>query len=88
VWVGLALDFNRGIPTPLLLNVSLIFSALRIKLGECVTLVVWCDIESWLSLLTTSDEGSLNDGIIGSSVDTGRSEEELSAGLETVEETT
>lgn len=87
-FVCLAVDLDWLVPSPHALDKLLVLLASRIELGELVALVIRSDVECWERLVAANKESSLDDGVIGDSIDRGATEEVLAAGLETVEETT
>ena len=85
-WVLLAVDDKWLLPGPLLVDELAVLSLGGIELGELVGLVVWSDIEASLGVLAADDESSLDDGVVGSSVDGSASEDVLAGSLKTGEE--
>jgi hypothetical protein len=67
-WVLLAVDDDGLVPRPLVVDKLLVLSLGGVELGELVALVVGSDIESGESLLTTDEEGTLDDGLVGLAV--------------------
>jgi hypothetical protein len=86
--VGLALDGDWLIPSPLVLDKGLVLGLGWVELGELVALEVGSDIKGWEGFLATDDEGTLDDRVVGDSVDGCCAEEVFAAGLETIEEST
>lgn len=68
-FVCLAVDGDRLIPRPLIVNEGSVLRLGGVKLGEFVGFPVWGNIESWESFVTTNQEGTLNGRIIGDSID-------------------
>lgn len=66
----------------------LVLGLLGVELGEGVALIVGSDIESRESLLSTDEESTLDDGVVGLSVYGSSTEKVLAATLKTSEETT
>jgi hypothetical protein len=60
--VVLAVDSDRVLPGPLIVNESLVLGLLGVELGEAVGLPVRSDIEGRLSLVSTDYESTLDDG--------------------------
>lgn len=83
-----AVDRDGLVPCPLVVDELLVLSLLGVELGELVALVVGGDIESREGLLSTDDEGTLDDGIVALSVDGRGTKDVLAAGLETSKEST
>jgi hypothetical protein len=67
--VGLAVDIDRLVPGPLVLDELLVLSLGGVKLGELVGLPVWGDVESGDGLLSTDEEGTTDDAVVGDTVD-------------------
>lgn len=86
--VGLAVDVDRLVPGPHVVDKLLVLSLGGVELGELVALVVRGDIEGRKSLLATDDECTTDDRVIGDTEDGRATKEVLAAGLETSEETT
>ena len=84
----LAIDLDWLVPRPLVLNESLVLGLAGVQLGEFVAFPVGSDIESGKSLVTSNQEGTLDDGVVGNAVDRGSSEEILARCFETSKETT
>lgn len=87
-WVLLAVNDKWLLPGPLLVDELSVLWLAGVKLGELVALIVRGDIESWESLLTTDDESTLDDAVVGGTVDGSTSEDVLAGSLKTSEETT
>lgn len=86
--VGLAVDLDAALAGPLVLDELAVSLALGVELGEVVALVVGSDVEGGKSLLAADKEGTLDDGVVGDTVDGNDTKEVLAAGLEASEETT
>ena len=86
--VGLAVDLNGLVPRPLVLDEGLILGLGGVELGELVGFPVGGDIEGGERLLTTDQEGTTDDAVVGLAIDGASSEEVLARSLETCEETT
>jgi hypothetical protein len=86
--VGLAVDSDGLVPRPLVVDKLLVFGLGGVELGELVALVVGSDVESGKSLLATNQESTLDDGVVGDTINRGSTEDVLAASLETGEETT
>jgi hypothetical protein len=86
--VGLAVNGDWLIPTPLVFDESLVLGLGWVELGELVALVIGGDIEGWKGFLATNDESTLYDGVIGDSVNRCCAKEVFAASLETVEKST
>jgi hypothetical protein len=84
--IGLAFDLDRLVPGPLVVDELLVLG--WVKLGEFVGLIVGCYVESWKGLVTTDEEDSTDDGVVGLAVYGHGSEEVLAGSFETSEETT
>jgi hypothetical protein len=87
-WVILSVNSNRLLPGPLLVDELLVLRFGVVKFGELVALIVWCDIESWQSLLATDDKSTLDDRVICDPVNGSTSEDILARSLKTSEEAT
>jgi hypothetical protein len=87
-WVLLAADDNGLLPGPLLVDELAVLRLGSIKLGEGVALVVRSDIEARQSILATDEEGTLDDGVVGSAVHGSTAEDVLAGSLKTSEEST
>lgn len=61
VLVLLAVVDNGLVPSPLGLDKSLVFGVAGVQLGEVVALVVGSHVEDRFVVITTDDEGTLND---------------------------
>lgn len=85
--IRLSLHLNRLIPAPLVLQESLVLWLGGVKLGEFVALKVRGNIKGRESLIATDEEGTSDDGVVGSPIDGGGSKEILARGFETIEET-
>ena len=88
VRVLLAADCDGLVPSPLVGNKRLVCLVLGVELGELVALEVGSHLEGWDSLLTADKECTLNNRVVGSSIDRGRAEKVLAAGLQAVKEAT
>ena len=86
--VLLALDVDRLVPAPLILNELLVRGLVGIKLDELVALPVRRDIKGRNGFLTTDHEGAADDGVVGLAVNAGGAEEVFARRFETGEETT
>lgn len=86
--VCLAVDLNRLVPRPHLLDELLVGRLVRVQLDELVALPVGSDIEGGKGLVATHHEGPADDAVVGLPVDGARPEEVLSGGFEAGEETT
>ena len=86
--VGLTTDNNWLIPGPHVIDKFPVLGFLGTELGELVAFIVGCNVESWKSFLASDEEGTADNTVIGLTVDTGSTEDVLSACLKTVEETT
>jgi hypothetical protein len=84
--VGLAVDHKRLVPAPHVIDELAILLLAWVELLELVALVVWGDVESWKSLLTTDQEGALDHGVVGDAEHGAAPEEVLARGLKTGEE--
>lgn len=67
--IGLALNVDRLVPGPLVIEKLLVLSLGGVKLGELVALPVGGDIEGGNSLVTTNQEGTLDDRVVGLAID-------------------
>jgi hypothetical protein len=83
----LVLGLDGFVPGPHGLDKLLVLGVLGVELGELVRLDVGSDVEGRESLLTTDEEGTTNDGIVGGSVDGSSTEDVLAGALKTGEET-
>jgi hypothetical protein len=84
----LAVDNNRGVPGPDVLNILAISLVGVVELDELVALVVRSDIEGGKSLLATDQEDTSVDTSVVLSVDTLATKEVLAGSLKTSVETT
>lgn len=84
----LAVNDDRGVPGPDVLDVLAVSLAVGVELLKVVALPVRCDIESRRGFLATDEEDTLVDtGVVGA-VDTLATEEVLTRSLKTSVETT
>ena len=67
--VGLAVDGDRLVPGPHVVDELLVLLLGGVKLGELVALDIGSDIEGGDSFLATDDESTCDDGVVGLSVD-------------------
>lgn len=88
VRVFLAVNNNRLIPRPLIVNKLLILRLTGIKLCEFVALVIGCYVKGWLGFLATDDEGAFDDGVILFAVNGRGTEDVFARGFEAGEEAT
>lgn len=86
--VLLAVVCDRLVPSPLSLNVGLVLRVAGVQLDKIVALVVRSDVKDGLEVVTTDDEGTLNDGIVVLAKDGGTTKEVLARSLQTVIEAT
>jgi hypothetical protein len=84
--VRLAINLNRLIPAPLVLDEFLVLRLGWVELGELVTLEVGGDVEGGEGLVSAHEEGTADDGVVAAAVDGGGAEEVFAGGFETVEE--
>lgn len=84
--VLLAVVDDGLVPGPLSLNVGLVFGVAGVQLDELVALVVGSYVEDGFEIITTDDEGTLNDGVTVLAKDGGAAEEVLARTLQTVVE--
>jgi hypothetical protein len=85
---GLAVDDDRLVPSPHVVDELLVLGLGGVELGEGVRLHVGGDIERRLGLLATDDKGTLDDRVVGLAEDGASTEDVLAATLETREEAT
>lgn len=86
--VLLAVVGNGFVPSPLGLDVGLVLGVAGVQLDEVVALVVGSNVEDGLEVVTTDDEGTLNDRVVVLAKDGGAAEEVLARTLQTIVETT
>jgi hypothetical protein len=86
--VALAVDVNRLVPRPLVLDERLVLGLRGVELGELVGLPVRGDVEGGEGLLAAHHEGTADEAVVARAVDGGRAEEVLARGFEAGEETT
>src|SRR5215469_6836090 len=86
--VCLTIGLDRLVPGPHVFDKSLILRLLEVELCELVAIIVWCNIKSWQGFLSTDEESTSDDRVIGLAVYGRSAEDVLTAGLKTVEETT
>jgi hypothetical protein len=86
--VGLAVDSDWLVPTPLVFDERLVLWVGWVELGELVALEVWGNIEGWERFLATDEESTPDDGVVCGSVNGCGTEKVFAAGLESVEEST
>lgn len=86
--VLLALDDDRLVPRPLVVDKLAVLLLAGVELREIVALVIRRDVERGESVLAADDKGADDDGVVGLAVDRGRAEDVLAGGLETGEEAT
>lgn len=86
--VLLAVVGNGFVPSPLGLDVGLVLGVAGVQLDEVVALVVGSNVEDGLEVVTTDDEGTLNDRVVVLAEDGGAAEEVLARTLQTIVETT
>jgi hypothetical protein len=67
--VILAANLDGLVPGPLVLDEGLVLGLGGVKLGELVGLPVWGDVESGDGLLSTDEEGTTDDAVVGDTVD-------------------
>lgn len=85
--VRLALDFNRLVPGPHVVDEGVVLGLGGVELGELIRLVVRRHIEGWQCLLPADDEGALHDAVVRLAIDGGAAEYVLARSFETGEET-
>jgi hypothetical protein len=86
--VLLAIDSDRLVPGPHVIDKLLVLLVLGVELLEIVRLDIRGDIEGGESLLTADEESTTNDRIVGDTVDGSGTENVLAGSLETSEEAT
>jgi hypothetical protein len=86
--IRLAVDLNRLVPRPLVFDECLIFRLAGIELGKGIALIIWGDIESWQCLLSTDQESTLDNAIIGNSKDGSSTKDVFTRSFEASKETT
>lgn len=86
--VLLAVVSDGLVPSPLSLNVGLVLRVAGVQLDKIVALVVGSNVKDGLVVVTTDDEGTLNDGVVVLTKDGGAAEEVLARSLQTVVEAT
>lgn len=84
--VLLAVDGDGTVPRPVKLKELTVLGLGRVELGELVALIVGSDVEDGLVVITTDDESTLDDGVVGLAEDGSATEEVLAGSLETVVE--
>lgn len=82
--VLLAVVGDGLVPSPLSLDVGLVFGVAGVQLDEVVALVVGSNVEDGLVVITTDDEGALNDGVVVLAIDGAAAEEVLARSLQTI----
>jgi hypothetical protein len=85
---GLTVDDDGLVPGPHVVDELLVLGLGGVELGEDVRLHVGSDVERRLGLLSTDNEGTLDDGVVGLAEDGTGAEDVLAAALETREEAT
>lgn len=85
--VRLALELDRLIPAPLVLQIRLIFLLGVVQLGEFIAFIVGGNVEGWESFVTTDEEDTLDDGVVTCAKDGGGTEEVLAGAFESIEKT-
>ena len=85
--VMLPSNFDRLVPTPLVIDEFLGLWFARVKLGEFVAIIIRCDVKSWLCLLAADDECTLNNGIVFDAVDGGGAKDVFAGSFQAGEET-
>ena len=85
--IGLAIDGERLVPGPLVVDELLVLGLVGVELGELVTLPVRSDVESGGGVLAADDEGALDNGVVGLAVYGAAAEDVLARGLKTGKET-
>lgn len=86
--VGLAVDGDRLVPGPHVVDELLVLLLGGVELGELVGGHVGSNLEGGGGVLATDDKGTLDDGVVGLAEDGTGTEDVLAAALETGEEAT
>lgn len=84
----LALDLDRFVPSPHIVDKVTVFLGGGIELGELVALVVGRDVEGRLSFLTSNHESAADDGVVGVTEDGSSAEYVFAGGFKAGEEAT